>query len=148
MYGFLGNDYVIVSNLDKLSNKYLIAKSKEILELWKASELLPSLTIIWNQRLRTSAGRARLLEQVVELNPNLLTANPENVLEVLTHELAHLVVFARHGRTLPHGKEWKALMREAGQAPMTYHRMDVNGLKRSRSRPKSNFKRILKLLIK
>ena len=148
MCGFLGNDYVMVNNLNKLSHEYLIVKSKEILELWKASELLPSLTIIWNQRLRTSAGRARLLEQVVELNPNLLKTNPENVLEVLTHELAHLVVFNRYGRTLPHGKEWKDLMREAGQAPMVYHRMNVNGLKGSRSRSKSNFKRILKLLIK
>ena len=134
--------------MDKFSNKYLFLKSAEILDTWKASELLFDLTIVWNQRLQTSAGRARLLEQVVELNPRLLKANPENLLEVLTHELAHLVVFARHGKTPPHGKEWKALMREASLTPTVCHKMEVKGLRRTRKRSKTSFKRILKLLIK
>jgi len=134
--------------VDKFSNKYLFLRSAEILNVWKASDLLLDLTIVWNHRLQTSAGRARLLEQVVELNPRLLKANPENILEILTHELAHLVVFARYGKTSPHGKEWKALMREAGLTPTVYHKMDVKGLRRTRKPLKTNFKRILKLLIK
>src|SRR4051794_19796784 len=43
--------------------------------------------------------------------PNLLT-------EVLAHELAHLVVFQRHGCSArPHGAEWRHLLEAVGIKP-------------------------------
>jgi SprT protein len=38
--------------------------------------------------------------------------------EIISHEIAHLVVFERHGRgRRPHGVEWKDLMRNIGLTP-------------------------------
>lgn len=36
--------------------------------------------------------------------------------ETVTHEVAHLVTMARHGRVRPHGPEWREVMRYLGVA--------------------------------
>jgi len=103
------------------SDAVLLAAAGEVLARWNAVDALPQLRIVFNGRLRTSGGRALLMQQTVELNPRLLAENPQHIDVVLIHELAHLVATARHGRVKSHGKEWQQLMSEAGQDPKVCH---------------------------
>jgi len=64
--------------------------------------------VIWNARLRSTAGYAKWPNWRVELNPRL--ADFEGQVErTLLHEVAHLVAYARAGRRRiePHGQEWR-----------------------------------------
>lgn len=70
-------------------------------------------SVHWNPRMRTAAGRAFYESLRVELNPELLKL-PEidvdaEVDRTLRHELAHLVAYHRVGRRkiAAHGKEWQ-----------------------------------------
>lgn len=103
---------------------------EECLRLWKAEDLASRLQWRWNPRLRTTIGRALLEEGMMELNPLLLGRHPEEMRPVVVHELAHLVVTARHGlRVAPHGAEWKALMRLSGESTRATHDLNVDGLR-------------------
>ncbi len=77
-----------------------------------------------------AAGTAHLHRWEIRLNPVLLVDNQELFLhEVIAHELAHLLVFARHGRCAPHGKPWQLMMRQVfGLEPRVTHRLDISKL--------------------
>ena len=94
---------------------------------WPATRAVPALE--FNQRGK-AAGTAHLTRWLIRLNPVLLAAHPERFLaEVLPHELAHLLVFARHGRTRPHGPEWQRLMRQVfGLPARVTHDLDVSAV--------------------
>ena len=64
-------------------------------------------------RLSASLARAYLREARVLVSIPLLTSR--HLEEVLVHEVAHVVCWWRHGRTRPHGREWRALVEQAGQ---------------------------------
>lgn len=134
------------------SSEILLKAAAEVLAIWQAEIELPHLQVVWNNRLRTSGGRALLREQVVELNPRLLAKNTQFIETVLIHELAHLVATARFGRVKAHGAEWQQLMIEAGQSPEVRHTMDASEFyyRRRRPRPTINsfIRRIIKRLIK
>jgi len=105
------------------------------LYLWGAENLAAQLSWRWNPRLRTTIGRAFLEEGRLELNPLLLGRHPEAMRGVVIHELAHLVVTARHGlRVAPHGAEWKSLMRLAGESTSATHNLNVEGLRAPKRR--------------
>ncbi len=89
--------------------------------------LAARLTVVWNTRLRTTAGRAFYRRTRIELNPRLLSISWEEVDRTLRHELAHLVVRERFPRKrLPaHGTEWKKACRDLG----------INGEKRCHNLP-------------
>ena len=88
---------------------------------WAARLQLPVLaarvTLRWHDRLRTTAGLARLDCALILINPRLL-AFPEELTRTFLHELAHLVAHARHPRRLlhPHGAEWQEACRDLGLA--------------------------------
>lgn len=106
------------------------AVMEECLRLWGAEDLAPRMKWCWNPRLRTTIGRALLEEDMLELNPLLLGRHPEEMRPVVIHELAHLVVTARHGlRVAPHGEAWKSLMRLAGESTRATHDLNVDGLR-------------------
>ena len=80
-----------------------------------------SVKIVWNRRMRSTAGRAFLYEAKVELNPKLLHLDnnlEESLAQVrltLLHELAHLLAHHRHGRGIAaHGAEWKQACADLG----------------------------------
>ena len=77
-----------------------------------------------------AAGTAHLQRWEIRLNPVLLVENQALFLhEVIAHELAHLLVFARHGRVAPHGRAWQAMMRQVfGLAPRVTHQLDISSL--------------------
>lgn len=64
--------------------------------------------VIWNSKLRSTAGYARWPQWRVELNPRLKEFEGQ-VDRTLRHELAHLVAYARSNRRRiePHGAEWR-----------------------------------------
>jgi len=80
-----------------------------------------SVKIIWNRKMRSTAGRAFLYEAKVELNPKLLHLNNDlaesltQVRQTLLHELAHLLAHHRYGRGITaHGVEWKQACADLG----------------------------------
>lgn len=84
------------------------------------SALAGSVSVVWNARMRTAAGRAFARESRIELNPRLQDLPPESrdseLRNTFLHELAHLVVFARAGRKriAPHGPEWREACHDLG----------------------------------
>ena len=87
----------------------------------KLSELgLPRLaervSVVWNRRMRSTAGRAMWPKALVELNPALEEISRDEVHRTLLHELAHLVAYERcHSHDIrPHGPEWQRACRELG----------------------------------
>lgn len=75
-----------------------------------------------------AAGTAHLQKWEIRLNPLLLVDNlPSFLHEVIPHELAHLLVFALHGRCAPHGREWKGMMQQVFELPgRVTHQLDIS----------------------
>lgn len=70
------------------------------------------------QQRGATAGTAWLQQWEIRLNPVLLLENQHTFInEVVPHELAHLLVYARFGRVAPHGKEWRWMMEQILQVP-------------------------------
>ena len=90
-------------------------------------QYLNGVEIRFSGRLRRSAGTAKLKTNRVVLNIRLLVANPDNILEVIVHEAAHLLanrLYAERG----HGPAWKELMKKLGFSPRRTHTMDTSFL--------------------
>ncbi len=66
-------------------------------------------TVVWNSRMRSTAGRAFWPEAKIELNPKLRDLPDDQVGATLLHELAHLIAYARNPRRkiFAHGVEWQ-----------------------------------------
>ena len=97
-------------------------------EQWRVESMARTVKIEVSVRMRSCLGRALGSRRLVRLNVALLAPGGEVLLrEVLCHELAHIAVYALHGRLpRPHGKEWKDLLRAAGYAPrVTVHRQTI-----------------------
>lgn len=77
----------------------------------------PEPNVNYQQRGAT-AGTAWLQQWEIRLNPVLLLENQQAFIhEVVPHELAHLLVYARFGRVAPHGKEWRWMMEQILNVP-------------------------------
>jgi len=66
---------------------------------------------------RMSASLARAYPQRGEIAVAVAVLASKHLEEVLAHEVSHLVCWWRHGRTRPHGSEWRAIMVETGHEP-------------------------------
>jgi predicted SprT family Zn-dependent metalloprotease len=97
----------------------------ELLRLWRVPPG-PGVSVGWNDRLRTTAGRAFMSEGRIELNPTLLAPVPDEIDVVLVHEAAHVAVWRLFGGGVPaHGRHWRALMRLAGLPPDVTHDLPI-----------------------
>ena len=71
---------------------------------------LDKVKVLWNSRLRSTAGYAAFPDWRIELNPRLIPFEGQ-VDRTLKHELAHLVAYHRaqayRRRIEPHGNEWR-----------------------------------------
>ncbi|KAA8998229.1 SprT family zinc-dependent metalloprotease [Affinibrenneria salicis] len=77
----------------------------------------PEPVVNYQQRGAT-AGSAWLQNWEIRLNAVLLRENQQHFIdEVIPHELAHLLVYARFGRVAPHGKEWRWMMEQVLAVP-------------------------------
>lgn len=74
-----------------------------------------NLSLRWQTRLRTTAGRACAQQVQIQLNPRLLGFSDE-LRQTFLHEMAHLVAHARYPkrRLVPHGKEWRRACADLG----------------------------------
>ena len=73
-------------------------------------------TVSWQPRLRSTAGRAYFHQNLVELNPRLTELGEDELERTLWHEVAHLVAHHRNRRRriAPHGIEWQQACAELG----------------------------------
>lgn len=95
------------------------------------------ITVVWNERLTTTAGRAFVKNGRIELNPTLLGKARDQIDVVLVHEAAHIAAFRLFGPNIPaHGRHWRSLMRLAGLPPDVTHDIPVDEPVRRRVAPR------------
>ncbi len=84
-----------------------------------------------NNRMRSTAGRATISLNRIQLNGRLLSNNPEHLEQTFAHELAHLISYALYGATdgSGHGSNWQRVMHTMGYSPDRTHSLDVSGLR-------------------
>jgi SprT protein len=78
--------------------------------------LSQNLCVLWNKRMRSTAGLAYPASNQIVLNPQLSGFGWREVERTLLHELAHLVAQHRAGkrRIAPHGPEWRKACSDLG----------------------------------
>ena len=91
-------------------------QGRQLLRPLGAHRIATTLRVVWDPRLRTSAGRADCRRGVVTLNPRLREHGATEVDRTLRHELAHLLAQSRSGRrrVTPHGEEWRRACHDLG----------------------------------
>ena len=88
----------------------------ELLGGLNLEKLAARVSVRWNSRMRSCAGRATWPEGLIELNPRLVEISGEEVKRTILHELAHLVAYERNGsrRISAHGMEWRQACADLG----------------------------------
>ena len=97
------------ATLEALARSWLVALGLR--------ECAGKLRVIWNARLRSTAGYAKWPRWIVELNPRLREFDGQTE-RTLKHELAHLIAYERAGRRRiePHGEQWRQACADLGIA--------------------------------
>lgn len=95
---------------------HLEQNAQRLLREIGAVSLARSIRVVWNNRLRSAAGRADFRKKLVSLNPHLREHGAEEIERTLRHELAHLLAHsrARRRRLAPHGPEWQRACADLG----------------------------------
>jgi SprT protein len=98
----------------KRNDPDLEKRAQSLLASAGAAALVPQ--VVWNARMRSTAGMAYPRRNLVTLNPRLREFGDEEVDRTLRHELAHLLAHHRagRGRIAPHGPEWARACRDLG----------------------------------
>ena len=79
--------------------------------------------IVYNKKLKTTAGRAFLEGQYIDLSVELLWSDTRTMLEVIVpHEFSHLVAYTIYA-DCGHGAGWRQVMQSIGQKPDRLHTM-------------------------
>lgn len=88
------------------------------MSMWGNPVLARQVAVLEASRLRSALGRCKPDRAEIRI-ASFLIHEPSRLLdEVICHECAHVAVHARHGADVrPHGKEWQALVRQAGYEP-------------------------------
>ena len=96
----------------------LEGRARALLESLGATRVAASVSVEWNGRLRTSAGRADYRRKLITLNPRLRQHGEAEIERTFLHELAHLLAQNRSGRRRiePHGLEWRQACSDLGIA--------------------------------
>lgn len=94
----------------------LTAAVQEWFQFIGAASLSGRVTVIWNGRLKTTAGTACTRNACIELNPLLRDFGPEQIRRTLKHEAAHLIAHWRTGRRRiqTHGRDWRQACADLG----------------------------------
>ena len=94
----------------------MLEEAMQRLEELSGATFASKVNVVWNSRMRSTAGRAFWPEAKVELNPKLISISLEEVRRTLLHELAHILAYHRCGRMriAPHGEEWQIACADLG----------------------------------
>jgi len=95
---------------------------------------VPQVKVLWNTRLKSTAGYAAYPSWRIELNPRLVAFDGQ-VDRTLKHELAHLIAYHRAGRRRidPHGPEWRRACEDLGiPNEAAHHRLPLPRSRRER----------------
>lgn len=101
-------------------DKELTRRAIDLLNGLGLDEVAEKVSVEWNKRLRTTAGRAYSALARIELNPRLQILDEEKrereIIQTFLHELAHVVAHARNPRRRiqPHGPEWRQACSDLG----------------------------------
>lgn len=89
-------------------DRFLEEKARGWLEEIDLHELAEKVTVYWNTRMRSVAGKAFFPLCKIELNPLIKSWDGE-LERTLKHELAHVFAYHQAGRKKikPHGQEWR-----------------------------------------
>src|SRR5437773_5622263 len=100
-------DASVISQL--ASAQELQDRAEALLRRLNAGILTNRVRVEWNERMRTTVGRADFRRCLISLNPALQQFGPAEIDRTLRHELAHLLAYFRFGkrRIEPHGREWR-----------------------------------------
>ncbi|YCM44251.1 SprT-like domain-containing protein [Verrucomicrobiaceae bacterium 227] len=92
------------------------ARCQMLLKSLGLSDLAARVSVRWNGRMRSGAGRATWPVALIELNPRLVEISREEVWRTMLHELAHLVAYERNGnrRIQAHGIQWQEACADLG----------------------------------
>lgn len=95
----------------------LEAQGRELLDQLGLHEGVAKLRVVWNAKLRSTAGYAKWPQWLIELNPRLAEFDGQ-IERTMKHELAHLIAYSRAGRKRiePHGPEWRQACADIGIA--------------------------------
>jgi predicted SprT family Zn-dependent metalloprotease len=93
----------------------LESEARALLDELGLHEGVTKLRVVWNPKLRSTAGYAKWPQWLIELNPRLREFVGQ-IDRTLKHELAHLIAYARAGRKRiePHGAEWRKACAQIG----------------------------------
>lgn len=108
----------------------------EALRLLGSTLTPPEVQWTWNPKLRSTAGRAIMGRQRIELNPHVFSVDEarEELRRTVFHEVCHLEAHRKIGFREPaHGPTWQDLMRRVGLAPDRCHTLE-RGVRRVRRR--------------
>lgn len=102
----------------KGSDTDLEKQARSLLAGLGCESLGETVRVVWNSRMRSTAGMAYPRRALITLNPRLREFGDEEVDRTLRHELAHLLAHHRAGRRriAPHGPEWVRACRDLGLA--------------------------------
>lgn len=94
----------------------LEARARTLLEAAGLKDFAPTVKVLWNGRMRSTAGTASYSKALVTLNPALQAFDEKEIERTFLHELAHLLAVARAGRRriAAHGPEWKQACADLG----------------------------------
>lgn len=97
-------------------DRRLESEARALLCSLGAERIASAVTVKWNARLRSAAGRAESRSHLIILNPRLHDYGVAEIERTFRHELAHLLAQFRAGRRriAPHGPEWRDACRELG----------------------------------
>jgi len=90
------------------------------------------IVVVWNSRMRTCAGRAKMRGLEIHLNARLLTENPHELVPTFIHELAHILDYVINLKSSKHGFVWQKIMHDLGEPAEVYHNMATKHLKAKR----------------
>jgi predicted SprT family Zn-dependent metalloprotease len=98
------------------SDAALIIRARSLLAALGCDALAEKVCVIWNPRMRSTAGTAHAGRSLITLNPKLRAFGSDEVDRTLRHELAHLLAHHRAGRRRisAHGPEWRKACRDLG----------------------------------
>jgi predicted SprT family Zn-dependent metalloprotease len=105
-------------------------------ELWRGD--LEGVAVAVNRRFVTTVAAFRPKTETIELSARVLSMPLIKRREVICHEAAHALVWRRHhARAMPHGPQWRALVRAAGFSPAP---STIRCRTRPPARPKGRFR--------